>query len=149
MGLGSINVAFTVFLALFASRNTVPVDLILATSSQQTSVVMVEETPFPLILRRIAQCESNNRQFNNDGSVLRGFVNPKDVGLFQINEDAWGDKALELGFDIYTTSGNMKMARWIYDNYGESPWIYSKKCWSKLPSVTKKQELTLNSVSMY
>jgi hypothetical protein len=44
----------------------------------------------------MASCESwgdpnkEPRQFLPDGSVLRGFPNPQDIGLAQINVPTWG-----------------------------------------------------------
>lgn len=39
----------------------------------------------PLMVE-ISRCESQFRQYEKDGSVLRGRVNNMDVGIFQINE---------------------------------------------------------------
>jgi hypothetical protein len=47
------------------------------------------------LLKRIASCEGwgdpnrEPRQFLPDGSVLRGFPNPQDIGLAQINLPTW------------------------------------------------------------
>ncbi|MCX6719269.1 MAG: hypothetical protein NTZ38_02750 [Candidatus Taylorbacteria bacterium] len=38
------------------------------------------------ILVDIARCESRFHQFNEDGTVVRGEINKKDVGIMQINE---------------------------------------------------------------
>ena|SRR3990167_10105423 len=81
------------------------------------------------ILGKIAYCESRNRHFNEKGEVLRGVVNPKDIGLFQINEFYHGDKAKELGLDIYTEEGNIAYAKWLYEEQGLSPWKWSRDCW--------------------
>lgn len=83
------------------------------------------------IMANIAYCESNYRQFNTDGSVLRGRVNSKDVGLFQINEYYHLTTAQKLGIDIYTTEGNLQYGRYLYETQGTSPWIHSKPCWGK------------------
>lgn len=82
----------------------------------------------PQALLDISKCESGNRQFNADGSVLRGRENPDDVGQWQINETYWLEKSRELGFDIYSQSGNEKMALWIYTKYGAKPWSWSAFC---------------------
>jgi hypothetical protein len=81
------------------------------------------------ILKRVAKCESGLKQFRADGRVLRGKVEPSDIGILQLNETIWNDKARELGFDIYTEDGNWKMGQWIFDNFGSSPWSASSKCW--------------------
>jgi hypothetical protein len=91
---------------------------------------------YPL-LKHIASCESwgdpnkEPREFNALGTVLRGYPNPNDIGLAQINLPTWGAKAKELGFDLYTYQGNLGMAKWIYDHYGSAPWKYSKGCWGQ------------------
>ena len=84
------------------------------------------ETP---ILADIAKCESEFRQFNTDGSVLRGRVNKSDVGLLQINEAYHEEKAVELGLDLETVDGNLAYAKYLYDKEGTTPWNASKKCW--------------------
>lgn len=83
------------------------------------------------ILEKIALCESGNRQFDADGNIVRGKLNPNDIGKYQISIHYWQLKANELGFDIFTEEGNEKMARWIFDHYGTSPWNWSKNCWNK------------------
>jgi hypothetical protein len=91
---------------------------------------------YPL-LKHITSCESwgdpnkEPRQFLPDGSVLRGYPNPDDIGLGQINIPTWGKKAQELGFDLYSYDGNLAMSKWIFDHYGSKPWVYSQGCWGK------------------
>lgn len=82
------------------------------------------------LLLKIAQCESGLRQFDEKGEVLRGKVNPSDIGVFQINEKYWLEQSQKLNFDIYSEEGNVKMAVWIFKKYGESPWLWSFQCWS-------------------
>ena len=81
------------------------------------------------IMAEISECESRFRQFDNNGDVLRGEQNPRDVGVMQINEDYHLDTALEKGIDLYTLEGNLAYARDLYEKMGTSPWKYSKKCW--------------------
>jgi len=76
------------------------------------------------------------REFLPDGSVLKGYPNPHDIGLAQINEPTWGKKAKELGYDIYTYQGNLMMAKWIFDHQGSKPWNWSKGCWGQYASTT-------------
>lgn len=90
----------------------------------------------------IAFCESTYRQYDDsrqaeDGTpvVLRGVHNPADVGLFQINETYHLEKSKELGFDIYTTEGNIDYALWLLENQGPTPWNWSKPCWSKKSGI--------------
>lgn len=91
----------------------------------------------PVILARIADCESGHgvvggaRQFNADGSVVRGKINPQDIGKYQINEYWNGETARSLGFDIYTLEGNTRMALYLYKTRGLQPWEWSRACWGK------------------
>ena len=103
----------------------------------ETTLMEPESIKLPVELQAIGFCESGNRHFNKDGSVLKGFLNPHDIGEWQINEIVWGEKAKQLGFDIYDQKGNQEMAMWIYQNYGTEPWNWSKPCW-----LTKMVELS-------
>lgn len=89
----------------------------------------------PLMIE-IAYCESRFRQYNNDGSVLRGIENNKDVGLFQINEKYHLERADRLGYDIYSPEGNMAYARLLFNEEGPTPWNSSSPCWSKTAAYT-------------
>lgn len=82
------------------------------------------------ILAKVAYCESHNRQFNENGTVLRGVQNPADVGVMQINEKYHAATAVKLGLNIHTLEGNMEYARYLYDTQGTKPWKYSSHCWS-------------------
>ena len=84
----------------------------------------------PLIMQKIRWCESRNRQFNKDGTIYRGKINPKDVGQFQINEFYHLESSIKLGMDIYTAYGNEDYAMYLYDTQGTTPWNWSKSnCW--------------------
>lgn len=90
------------------------------------------------ILVDIARCESNYRQFDQDGMIVRGRVDPADIGIMQINERYQGATAKKLGMDIYTVEGNVAYARHLYEEQGLKPWKASSKCWSMEDSVAKK-----------
>lgn len=81
------------------------------------------------LLVDIARCESNFRQFDQNGNVIRGIVNHDDVGVMQINEKFQGPTALKLGMNIYTVEGNVAYAKHLYKEQGAQPWISSSKCW--------------------
>lgn len=83
----------------------------------------------PLLIE-IARCESTFRQYDKDGTVIRGKVNKNDVGIMQINEKYHGETASNHGYDIYTVKGNLDFAKYLYTKYGSSPWSASSKCWS-------------------
>ena len=83
----------------------------------------------PPILKKIAQCESHNRQFDEKGQVVRGIVNHADVGKYQINMTVWADTADILGYDLLTEEGNEAMALELYRTQGVAPWLASNACW--------------------
>lgn len=78
------------------------------------------------LLRKICKAESGGEQFDKKGKVIVGKIDPRDKGICQINEYYNGAKARELGYDIYTKEGNIKMAEWLFLNFGSSPWDASK-----------------------
>ena len=80
---------------------------------------------------KIADCESDGQQFELDGTVKRGIINPHDIGKWQINEIHWQTEARRLGWDIYTLEGNTQMALYIYKHYGTKHWSWSEECWFK------------------
>jgi soluble lytic murein transglycosylase-like protein len=78
---------------------------------------------------RIAHCESNFRQYNEDGNVLHGKVNPADSGIFQINEKWHLEASQTLDLDIHTTKGNIEYAMRLLKKEGNRHWNWSKPCW--------------------
>jgi len=82
------------------------------------------------IMREIAECESHKRHYNSNGSVLRGRVNPDDIGVMQINL-IHKEKADELGLNLFSLGDNLAYARYLHDTQGTRPWKYSKKCWGQ------------------
>ena len=86
----------------------------------------------PTIMLELAQCESGLTQFNKNGSVLRGEVNPHDIGIFQISEVYWLRESKKLGYNIYDTEDNVEMAMFIATRQGYSAWNASRGCWGHL-----------------
>lgn len=84
-----------------------------------------------IVMIRVAKCESSLSQFNSDGTIKKGMVNPNDEGIFQINSIDHGDEAYKMNLDIGTLSGNIQFAKWLFDKQGLTPWRYSKSCWNK------------------
>lgn len=78
----------------------------------------------------IAQCESRFRQYDKDGTVLRGEQVNEDVGVMQVNETYHKKTADKLGYNLHTIEGNVGYARYLYEKEGTKPWNSSKKCWS-------------------
>lgn len=83
------------------------------------------------IMARVAGCESRYRMLDKDGNVIRGEINPYDVGVMQINEKYHLETSKKLGYDIYTLEGNVAYARYLYEKQGAQPWVSSSACWSK------------------
>jgi hypothetical protein len=86
-------------------------------------------------LKRICSCESTGRpdnepqQFNADGSVIRGKINPLDTGMCQINKYYHEESAEKMGLDLETEYGNAVYANWLFDTQGATPWEWSRSCW--------------------
>lgn len=91
------------------------------------------------ILIEIARCESNFNQFSSTSTlaVVRGRVNKKDVGVMQINEYYHADDAIRQGINLYTTEGNVKFGKYLYEKYGSSAWSASKPCWGSAEIARK------------
>lgn len=110
---------------------TTPFKAKIATSTPDVSVKAVVSEYFADVpeLVQVARCESRFRQFDKNGRVLRGAVNRSDLGVMQINEYYHGEKAEELGYDLYTIDGNLSYARFLHAREGLTPWLSSSKCW--------------------
>ena len=80
------------------------------------------------VMYAIAGCESNYRQYDADGSILRN-THSSALGLFQIMQSTHEKTAAQLGIDIYTVEGNAAYAKYLYDQEGTAPWNSSKGCW--------------------
>lgn len=84
-------------------------------------------------LKRIRWCESYDRHFLPDGSVIKGIQNPLDIGRYMINLHYHKARADALGIDLFNESGNEAYARILYNEQGSKPWYWSydpitKKC---------------------
>lgn len=77
----------------------------------------------------VARCESQFRQWDQNGEALKGIVNSKDRGIFQVNEDYHLKASRALGYDIYSAEGNIAYARVLYEEQGTAPWNSSRECW--------------------
>ena len=114
-----------------------PVVKAVATAATTEEQVRAYFSDMP-ILAEVARCESEYRQFDKNGQVLRGVVNSQDVGVMQINEKYHLSTAQKLGLNLYTLEGNMAYARYLYETQGTRPWNYSSACWSKHREVALK-----------
>lgn len=97
-------------------------------STQEIVKEYFVDTP---VLIDVAYCESKFIQYDADGSIHRGVINPQDVGVMQINEKYHLNTAQKLGMNIYTLEGNLEYAKYLYQTQGTRPWEYSSKCWGK------------------
>jgi len=105
---------------------------ILATSTDQTGFVREYLTDrlgkgHPLLA--VASCEGKWRQWEEDGTPLKGDINPLDTGVFQVNLKYHGERAKELGIDLGSLQGNTDYALLLYKEQGLTPWNWSKHCW--------------------
>ncbi len=83
------------------------------------------------VMIQVARCESQFRHTLADGTVLRGRVDSRDVGVMQINTYYHGDTADALGLDLLNIYDNMAYARDLYERQGTQPWSASAPCWSR------------------
>lgn len=94
--------------------------------------VAVKDSSIPPIMQKIAKCESGGKQFNEDGSLVRGHKVFNDVGKFQINEFYHEKEARKMGLDLRTEEGNTAYAMYLYETRGTGDWESSRACWSKM-----------------
>lgn len=80
---------------------------------------------------QIARCESGYRHTLEDGSVLRGNVDPADTGVMQINKRYHEQKAITMSLNLEDVYHNMAYARHLYETQGTRPWNASAHCWNK------------------
>lgn len=93
------------------------------------SIVRSYFSDIPVMIQ-IARCESEFRHTLADGSVLRGKVDPADVGVMQINTRYHGAEAKALKLDLHDLHDNLAFARQLYERQGTKPWSSSASCWS-------------------
>jgi hypothetical protein len=99
-----------------------------------TKQEVIKEVPIKApIMERIAKCESPTGHFGKNGQVAVGGNenHTVDIGYLQINSYYWGEKATELGYNLWVEEDNKAMGDWIYQNKGTGPWSSSAKCWNK------------------
>lgn len=83
------------------------------------------------VLVQIARCESAFRHTLQDGSVLKGVVDPADTGVMQINKRYHAKTATAMSLDLDDIYHNMAYARFLYETQGTQPWSASAPCWNK------------------
>lgn len=84
------------------------------------------------VMVKIAYCESRFQHTNPTTSIVtRGRVNPRDLGVMQINETYHAKTATKLNLDLHTIEDNMAYARHLYERQGTQPWSASQPCWQR------------------
>lgn len=99
----------------------------------------IKATPKPVLRKElipICSCESQRGKygkpthFEKDGkTVLRGKVNPLDIGMCQINLKWHGEAAKKKGLDLFKEEDNITYANYLYGKQGSQPWNWSRACW--------------------
>lgn len=100
----------------------------------ETKIEEVIEIPFVsnLELQGVANCESWNRQFEDDGktplwSRVKG---EKSVGKFQINMKEHATTSQKMGLDVINSErDNTIFALYLYKKNGLRDWSGSFSCW--------------------
>ncbi len=82
------------------------------------------------VMIQIARCESHFRHTLEDGTVLKGRVDPADTGVMQINLRYHGVAAEKLDLDLHDLHDNLAYARSLYEQQGTQPWNASAPCWN-------------------
>ena len=83
------------------------------------------------IMAEVARCESQFTHIDpRTGLVNRGRVNPKDVGVMQINQYYHETTAQHMGLELTTFEDNLTYARYLYEREGTQPWSASSACWN-------------------
>lgn len=134
----SVIVAVALVGLTFAEVNSVAEKVIYDSMSQSTVAAKKQYVPkIPDALLRVAFCESGNKQFYSDGTLVTG-PDGHDHGRFQIRETVHRASALKRGWDIDTDYGNTMYALYLYKNHGLGPWYSSASCWHSLSELRKK-----------
>ena len=92
--------------------------------------ILMVGTTQSTIVKYIIGCES---QYISNAINYNTAVG-EDVGLFQINTYYHQERAVELGYNLYKPSDNLKFGKLLLDEQGLQPWAHSKHCWEKLAS---------------
>jgi hypothetical protein len=82
------------------------------------------------VLIKIADCESDFRQFDENGNPLKNAQGSSATGVMQIISSIHKAPAKELGYDINTLEGNLGYSLYLYNTQGTAPWNESKNCWN-------------------
>lgn len=82
-------------------------------------------TTVPVDLLRAGFCETRLRHNDSEGAVIRGYINPQDVGIFQINEHYHLSEATRIGLNLESKQENIAYALRLYSQRGVKDWAWS------------------------
>lgn len=102
--------------------------------SEQEKVIFSYFSDIPVMIE-VSRCESGWRHYKEDGTVLRGVVDPRDSGAMQVNKGYHEKAAQSMGLDVDVLEDNLAYARHLYETQGLQPWSSSKPCWGKLAQI--------------
>ena len=72
------------------------------------------------VVMAVVECESHFRQYDASGDVLASPTD--DYGVMQINAHYWYEKAVSMGYDIFSIDGNINMGIFILKTSGIKAW---------------------------
>ena len=139
----ALIITLTVLCIAYPSKvtYTAPQKVLLAHEEEPNIVVAPKAKPITKLVPElipVCACESTGKwngtptQFDKNGKVLHGKVNPNDIGMCQINMEARNGhlaRTKQLGLDVYTEEGNIAYANYLYSQNGLKDWGWSKHCW--------------------
>ena len=129
------SILFGLLLSL-ASTTTVSIPHQIGPVASTTDLVKTDEHIASLLpaLVPICACESTGskdgkpRHYDENGNVLRGKINPLDVGACQINLHYHQATAEKIGLDLMKEEDNITYANYLYKIQGARPWKWSASC---------------------
>lgn len=109
----------------FILQKLVLVLMLMSLQANTAPAIKNETSTIPETLLRICTCETQCRQFDKSGNVIRGQVNRQDIGKWQINWDHHSSTIKKLGLNVETEEGNTAYASYLYSTQGTKPWSWS------------------------
>lgn len=82
------------------------------------------------VLVEVARCESQFKQYDEQGNVLRNHEGSSATGVMQIMYSVHAKAAQNLGYDITKLEGNLGYGKHLYETEGLKPWDASRDCWA-------------------
>lgn len=145
----SKTVSYNKAVASTEKQDTPEVDLTIEPAATSTDLMIGPETaeiepeepdqptvePIPVydaeterVLKAIAICESGDRHYRPDGSIVKN-PNSSAIGRYQLMASIWHPVGLSMGIDIYTPAGNKRMAYHVLTVVqGIQAWEASASC---------------------